>query len=677
MNSEIVLYILFAGVIAFTLALFMYGYNTKYTTRQKVVYTSLRFLSLWVLFVLLINPKLTTNSYYFEKAKLPVLIDNSMSISELEKDSAAISVVNLLKNNKALQDKFDVSFYKFGSGFQPLDSLSFQENNTSIFSALQKVKSIFADKIAPTIIITDGNQTLGLDYEYASTSFSNTIYPIILGDSIAHIDIKIDQVSTNKYSFLKNSFPVELTVLYTGNSPLSTTLYVKKGANTVYSTPITFSENTASQTVSFTLPSQAVGIQKYRAYIPALAGEKNISNNERQFAVEVIDQSTNVLVVSAITHPDIGALKRAIASNEQRAVTVVSPDEALLRIDESQAIILYQPDRSFQSVFAKIENENRSSFIITGTETDWNFLNRVQQKFEKETTRQTEEVTAKLSSNFGVFSVDDIGFESFPPLKTSFGMLEAKGEYSVLLDQYIEGIYAEAPTVCLWSQDGVKTIVWDGEGHWRWRAQSFVQENSFESYDTFIGQLIQFLADAKQKTRLDVDFQSFYYNNKKIELKAQYFDANYNFDPEASLTLHLVNKETQEETILPMLLRNFNYGIALNDLPGGDYSFTVKVAGQNISKSGEFTLLNFNVEKQFLNANVTKLQRLATNTNAEAYFVSDANNLITFLLNENQYKPIQKSTKETIPLVSWKYLLGIFIFLVSLEWFLRKYNGLI
>jgi hypothetical protein len=44
--------------------------------------------------------------------------------------------------------------------------------------------------------------------------------------------------------------------------------------------------------------------------------EINTYNNTKTF-VEVMDQKTNI-AISAINHPDIGALKRAIESNAQR-----------------------------------------------------------------------------------------------------------------------------------------------------------------------------------------------------------------------------------------------------------------------------------------------------------------------------------------------------------------------
>ncbi|GAL67101.1 hypothetical protein JCM19301_2266 [Jejuia pallidilutea] len=87
--------------------------------------------------------------------------------------------------------------------------------------------------------------------------------------------------------------------------------------------------------------------------------------------------------------------------------------------------------------------------------------------------------------------------------------------------------------------------------------------------------------------------------------------------------------------------------------------------------------MEYNIEEQFLNADVAKLKQLAANTSGKSYFVNNVDELISELVNNEHYKPIQKSNKNTVPLIDWKYLLVFLILTLSAEWFLRKYNGLI
>lgn len=677
MNTETILYIILAAVLSVALAVFMYGYKLKQTGSLPWVFGTLRFITLFSILLLIINPKFKSETYTIEKPKLPVLIDNSFSIGELNQKENVSALLQKLKENSELNDKFDLSYYSFGSDFRESDSVSFDEKNTNISKALSSVNELFINQTAPTILITDGNQTLGNDYEFSSATFKNQIYPIILGDSIKYTDLKIEQLNTNRYAFLKNQFPVEVILNYSGTNPIKSEFVVTQGASTVYRTSISFSANESSKTLNFTLPANSVGLQKYNAQILPLADEKNKTNNSKQFAVEVIDQATNVLVVSKITHPDLGALKKAITTNEQRTITFKKPAEALTALNDYQLVILYQPDRSFASVFSEIEKLNKNTWIISGLQTDWYFLNGAQDNFNKEASSQNEAIQAELNSNYGTFAVEDIGFDNLPPLHTEFGALAISVPNEVMLEQTVGGITNGNPLLATMEINGKRDAIWDGEGFWRWRARSFLETESFQSFDDFIGNLVQYLASNKRRSRLEVSSETFYYNNNPIKISAQYFDKNYVFDGRASLNMTVKNAETEKQTTFTMLLRNNYYEVDLNSLPAGEYNFTVSAANETVSSSGNFTILDFNVEQQFLNADVAKLRRVAQNTNGKAYFATQSDSLINALIENTNYQNIERSEQKVVPLIDWKYLLALIVLALSAEWFIRKYNGLI
>ncbi|WP_339696237.1 vWA domain-containing protein [uncultured Marixanthomonas sp.] len=677
MTTETILYIIIAGVISFALALFMYGYKTKYSKSLSWIFGILRFVTLFSLLLLLINPKFKSETYSIEKPKLPVLVDNSGSIAELKQTDQVSVLLEKLKSNENLNEKFDLSFFSFGSDFEELDSLSFSEKNSNLSKALESTDNLFKKENAPTILITDGNQTLGSDYEFTSATYKNAIYPFILGDSIKYTDLKIERLNSNRYAFLKNKFPVEVILVYNGTGLVTSQFIISQGGTTVFRETIGFSEENNSKTLNFTLPASSVGLQKYTAQIVPLDDEKNKTNNSKQFAVEVIDQATNVLVVSDISHPDLGALKNSITTNDQRTVTFKKPSEAASILNDYQLVVFFQPDRSFSQIYSEIKNLKKNTLTITGTNTDWSFLNSIQQEFKKESSLQTEEVSATLNNNYSTFAVENIRFDEFPPLKTTFGDLSVLVPHETLLGQSINGFETGTPMLATLELNGKRDAIWDGEGLWKWRAQSFLQTENFQEFDNFTGKLIQYLASNKRRSRLEVSNETFYYNNNSIKISAQYFDKNFVFDSRAALNITVNNTETEKQTVFPMLLRNNFYEVDLNSLPAGEYKYTVSVADESISRSGNFTILDFNVEQQFLNADVSKLQRVAQNTNGTAYFPSETELLIERLMADDSYQSIQKSELKTVPLIDWKYLLGLIVLTLSAEWFIRKYNGLI
>jgi hypothetical protein len=678
MTTQTVLYIIIAIIISILLVVFIYGYKTKFSKSTKWIYGSLRFVTIFSVLLLLINPVFRTETFSLIKPKLPILIDNSESISELNQTINVSDFITSLKSNKDLNKKFELSFYTFGNEFKINDSLTFNEKNTNISEALLLTNQLFKDEVAPTILITDGNQTLGNNYEFNSFNFKNSIYPLVIGDSTKYLDLKIEQLNTNRYAFLKNNFPVEIILVYQGSKNITSQFEVKKGTTTVYKENIEFTKNDKTKILKFTLPASSVGFEKYTAQINPITEEKNTINNSKQFVVEVIDQSTNVLIVSDIVHPDIGAIKRAIESNEQRKVTIKKPFEALSIVNDHQLIILYQPNRSFTNIYSEINKLNKNTLVFTGQQTDWYFLNNIQDNYIKEVTNQSENVVGILNKNYGAFVINDIDFSDYRPLKTLFGPLEIVVPYDNLLGQSIDGFETETSLLATTELNGSRNAIFDGEGIWKWRAQSFIESKNYNEFDIFFGKVIQYLASNKRRSRLEVSYENFYYNNKSIQISAQYFDKNFVFNSNANLSILITDSDSKQSFEYPLLLNENYYEINLSNLKSGEYVFKVSVNDEIIlTKNGAFTILDFNVEQQFLNPDVTKLSRVATNTKGKDFFISDSFLLIDTLIKDDRFMQVEISKEKIEPLIEWRYLLGLIVLSLSIEWFLRKYNGLI
>lgn len=676
MASSTILYIIISGIIALLLALFQYVYKSKKVASRNIL-IALRFVSIFCALLLLINPKFEAVTYTEQKPNLILAIDNSESVSYLKQDANAKALFQSLKNSKALQDKFNLISYKFGNKISSADTLSFNENTSNISNFFKNYNELYKSSTAPIILISDGNQTIGSDYKYIASKNKQPIFPVILGDTTTFSDLKINRVNANRYAYLKNKFPVEIIVNYSGNSSVTTSLKIRSGNSVVFSKNITFGPNKSSEIINTNLNATSVGVKTYKVEIAPLNNEKNIVNNYKNFAVEVIDQKTNIALVAETIHPDLGALKKAIESNEQRSVSIVKPKEFVGQTKDVQLVILYQPNAAFQSVYQKIENQKLNTFTISGAITDWDFLNVNQGNFSLDATNQTEDYQPSLNLNYGTFIVDNITFESFPPLKSDFGAVVFSVPTETILYKTINGFNTEESLLSTLESDGRKHALLSGEGIWRWRAQTFLDTDSFEGFDNFTGKLIQYLSSNKKRRRLNIDYKSFYNQTESIMINAQFFNKNYEFDANANLQITYKNKDTNASKTLPLLLKNASYGIDLSSISPGDYVFTIKSNDEPISTTGNFKVLAYNVEQQFLNADVVRLQDIASNTSGKAYFINQTNGLVDDLINDQRFATIQKSKSNIIPLIDYKYLLALIALALSLEWFIRKYKGLI
>ncbi|MFV0541184.1 MAG: VWA domain-containing protein [Aestuariibaculum sp.] len=676
MQTETIFYIITAVIVAVLIAGFQYVNKKKSMLKRNMLFFLLRFISVFSVLLLLINPKFEQETLIPEKPNLVLAIDNSESVKYLGKDTGTIELVERLMANSELNKKFDIDVYTFGETLKTFDSLAFIEKETDISQTFLQLGEIYKQKIAPTILISDGNQTFGTDYTYLSETYKQPVYPVILGDTVQYTDLKIEQLNVNRYAYLKNKFPVETILVYSGNESVSSKFTISDNGKIVHSEMVNFSKTKNSKVIHITLPANRVGVHAYKASIVPILNEKNTVNNHKNFAIEVIDQQTKIAVVSDIVHPDLGVFKKSIESNEQRSVVFLKSNELLSQLNDFQLFILYQPNNKFKSVFEVLSKENKNKWTVIGTKTDLDFLNNSNQNYKYQAINKTEKYQARLNTNYTSFLVDDIAFESFPPLNSPYGEAVFSSNHEILLGKTVNGVDAKEPLLATFEEGNRREAVLFGENIWQWRAQHFLNTQNFTGFDDFIGKVVQYLASNKLKSRLNIEYESFYNGNSNVIVKAGFFDKNYVFNPQETLNIK-VTDSLKTTKIYPFVLKNNSYQVDLSRLPPSEYSFTVSATSENISKSGRFTILDYNVEQQFLNANTVKLEQLAQNSGAQSYFMANTDALIGSLLNDDRYKTIQKSHKNTLPLIDWKYLLAIIIISLAIEWFLRKYNGLI
>ena len=675
MTTNTILLILLSIVIAGGLSFFQYIYKAKNKSKIGLFLAFLRFLSIFGILLLLINPIITKNTLQIVKTPLPIVIDNSNSISFLNANEKAIELYRKIQSNSDLQQKYDVQSYQFSDDFEPTKLFDFKGKQTNIDIVAKNLKSIYKNTSYPTVLITDGNQTSGNDYVY-SFAPENKVYPIIVGDTTTFLDFKINQLNVNKYAFHKNKFPVEAFLQYSGTKSITANFIISQGNSVVSKQMIAFSPARKMATVSVNLHADKTGLQVYKATIVSKEKEKNTYNNTKNFVVDIIDQKTNIAIVSAINHPDLGALKRAIESNAQRKVTVVKPNEIKL-LQDYNVLILYQPTAVFKTIFDSNKSAGINTFIITGNSTDFTFLNQQQDHLIFKMSGQVEDYSAVYNGQFNLFAVDNIGFESLPPLQNAFGTVTTKGALSVLLSSKIRAIATNSPLLAFAENQGKRAAYLLGENSWKWRLQAHVNNQSFEKYDVFIDKIIQFLASKTSKKSLVVEHESFYNSGESIEISAQFFNKNYEFDEKARLTIAVTNTKTKQTKNYDLLKGINSYKVNLDGLNAGSYSFTVKELNSNTAYSSNFEILDFDIEKQFVNPDVEKLQQLAQLTNAKAYYPNEIDELIKSLLENKEYMSIQKNVVTKTPLIDWIWLLVLISITLAIEWFVRKYNGLL
>jgi len=678
MNKSTIVLLIVSVILAVGLSYLQYFFKAKSKTNTVKLLAFLRFLSIFGLLLLLINPIVSRSTYETIKTPLPIVLDNSSSITDLKANEAAKEVYEKLTTNSDLKNKFEIQTYSFDSEFKPISSseeFNFKGSQTNIDEVAKNLKSINKNVKYPTVLISDGNQTSGSDYVF-SFDAENKVYPIAVGDTTTYLDLKINQINVNKYAFHKNKFPVEVFLQYAGTKSVTANFAISQGNTVLSKQSVSFSPSKKSAVINVLLPADKSGLQIYNATITSSESEKNSYNNSKKFAVEVIDQRTEVAIIAATNHPDLGTLKRSIETNAQRKVTILKPNQ-VSSLNNFNVLIVYQPNATYKPVFDANKTLKINTWIITGNDTDFVFLNQQQDQLQFKMSSQREDFLAEFSSDFNLFAADNIGFENFPPLENPYGSVTSKENLNVLLSSRIRNVETNTPLFAFSDNQGKRNAFLLGENIWKWRAQSYIDKKSFEQFDVFIDKTIQFLASNDSKKSLIVNHERFYNSGDAIEITAQYFNKNYEFDDKARLTIAVTNSKTKQVKRYDLLKTTNSFKVNLDGLSAGNYSFTVKELNSNASYSSAFEILDFDIEKQFVNPDMPKLKQLATQTKGTVFVPNQIDSLIKTLLENQDYKAIQKDIVKKTPMIDWYWLLVLIAISLTAEWFIRKYHGLL
>jgi hypothetical protein len=657
--------VLLAGLIVY----FQYYYRQKVSKDTRLL-SLLRFVTLLGMLLLLINPGFVQTELEVIKPKLLLAVDNSESIAHSGSEKTVRQLVEDFESDEELQRRFEMNRFQFGERLSSDTSLGFNETQTNIYKGVEDLNLISNQSSSPIVLISDGHQTFGKSYAFMNSK--NQIYPIVVGDTIARSDLEINLVNVNAYATFENKFPVEVYLNYRGEGSVETTFVVEKDKLIVHSEQVTFTENNKSLQLEFYLPAESIGMQLYNARIRPFEGEDNVNNNSFSFGVEVIDEKTKVAVIYDVVHPDLGMIKRSIESNQQREVSLVHSSEVSEIEEDVSIFILYQPGAGFAESFERLLKNERSYFIITGTHTSWGFLNKAQGVFSKEISGISENYFPVYRSDFKNFNTEDLGFDKFAPLRDYFGGIRFNTPYETLLGKSINGIESEDPLLAAFQEGINRRLVLFGEDIWKWRMNSFIATGSYEKFDQFFNSLIQYLHLSNIKKDMELLYEPVYHANDLIKIKLKNYDANLNPDLNANIVFQF--KDSVEE--IPFYVKGNLYETQLPGLKQGKYDFEVMNKDVNKEKKGSFMVVPFSLEQEKTGADKNSLEQLALNSKGQLFYQDQFQELKKYLLENPDFRPMEKENTKMISLIDWKWLLGLIVVSLSLEWLIRKYRGL-
>jgi hypothetical protein len=651
------------------------------------ILAGLRGIAIFIIALLLIGPLLQTTQKRTEKPIIIIAQDNSGSIP-LNADSTFYHSEysdQLDELQAALAKKYDVQQYTFGAGVTANGTLDYSEGRTDYSQLFAELDNRYANRnVGAVIIASDGIFNRGADPVYSPLSLNAPVYAIALGDTSLKKDVVLSKVDHNRYAYLGNDFPLELTIEAQQFKGQTALVQISGDNGLLWEERVTLNTESFRKTLLAKLRADTPGLNRLRVSVQPLKGELSLANNAQDVFVEVLDGRQQVLILASSPHPDIAALRRAISGNQNYGVEAIISGEAEVVPEKYDLIILHQiPQLNAQGrqEISRIMAAKVPLLVIIGADSDLGAFNTLGLGLRVTAGRRAQnQVQPFMARGFSLFTLDaDVRrmLNRFPPLNVPFGEFSASGSVQPLFMQRIGNVETENPLLLFNDLSGRKVGIIAGDGIWRWRIKDFQDNGSHTVFDGLISKVVQYLALKTDKSLFRVNTRNRYTEDEQVIFGCELYDETYEplNGPDVNLT---IKDGAGKEYAYTFNRTETAYRLNIGTFKAGDYSYTASVnhAGKVHEAKGRFMVAALTLESVNTTANHALLHRLASQTGGDVFAPTDMEKLAKAIGERDDVRNViyeQIWFKEAIHL---RWLFAVILLLLTIEWVARKRSGI-
>ena len=676
--------------ILYAFLLYVQGSQFKHQSwgkRINYALLTLRFLLVSLLCFLVVGPFIKQIKNTVEPPVVVFAVDNSASV-------AAVLDSNQTTELKQRLDSVTIALREAGYSSElrdlqtltTLDSLRFDYTSTNLDEALRTIASDYEGRnLASMVLLSDGIYNQGVSPTYRPYSF--TVNTVGLGDTVPKQDLNVRNLFYNKIAYQGNKFPVVAEVLNTGFAGEKLNVSVSRRGKTLATKSITPKNRRDINTVEFLLDADREGMQHYIVTVAESEGEFTTQNNEAHAYIEVIEGKENILLLAQSPHPDIKALRSAIESNKNYELTsvVLSTDQLdveQLAEKKFDLVILHQlPGRN--GLPAAIQSYLTSAKVvwyIVGSQTDLPTFNATNGIVTiANMGNETDEVGAVYDDSFSGFRLENDSraiIEELLPLRVPFGTVTLKNGAASLLNQQVGKVKTSNPLLAIGESDGKKSAVLLAEGIWKWRQQEYALYEKTTAFDALFTKLTQYLSAKEDKRRFKVyPLKNEFEDTEPVVFETEIYDEVYEEVYGQSVNLSISTEDSTQRDY-SFVTNESNTQYRVSNLPEGVYQYTASMTlnGTRLTSEGEFTVRSLQIETLNLTADHDLLRDLAEKSGGR-FFGSEQMSRLAQTLSTQQAQGKIYTSELFLPLVNLKWLFFVLLFLVAIEWAVRKYLG--
>ncbi len=686
-------FLIFCALLGLGYALLLYYRDTTFREQAPRLHIGLgvlRWLSVTLLSALLLSPLLKN---LLTETKKPIVVLAQDQTESIAADLQGATLDQYKQNWQSLRntlaEDYEVHELSFGDAVREGVDFQFQDKVTNISELLRSVYDLYGGQnLGAVVVASDGIYNEGSNPAYADAQLTAPVYTVALGDTTPKKDLLLKRVFHNKIAYLGDKFTLQIDVAATNCAGQQTILNVSKvtgeGTKTLQSIPINLAGNDFFVTKEVQIEADQPGVAQYIISVAKLPNEASTVNNSKEIFIDVLDARQKILLLANSPHPDLTAIRQTLETNKNYQISIAYINDPGLDVSKFDFVVLHNLPSTTNDIAGLLNtlNEKRiPRLFIAGMQAGYTALGKAQSLVTVQSDgKQSDEVQGKVSPQFAAFLLDPLVVSELPkfnPVISAFGNFAATPQAQVLLRKRIGRVDTDQPLLAIGETNGVKTGIFLAEGLWKWRLFDYLQHQNHAIFDELTGKTVQYLSqkEDKRKFRVTLD-QNIFNENEQVIFGAELYNDNYELVNEPDVALSVRNSQGKEYTY------NFNrigkgYTFNAGILPVGNYTYkaTTNFNGQGMSAEGKFSVRPIQLELFETTANHAVLRQLSAKYGGETVAGANLTSIADKIKANQTVKPVIYQTTTTNPLINLKWIFALLAFLLSLEWFLRRYFG--
>ncbi len=689
-----------AALIISALVSYLYYRNSVLPNSQKKIFTALRFLSTFFIILLFSSPVISFIQSIIKTPQNVFLIDNSQSLLLEKRDEKLKEILeNTIKKTGSsgsdnLYFLFSGNLYKEinEDEFETIDYNGINNFSTDLTSTFNSLQNRLTDKnLSSVTVISDGIINEGGNPFIAAKSLNVPVNYILTGDTIQKNDLVLRNLFYNKTAFIESNVPV-IIELNSFNYDREIKINVYENDNLIETKNLSVSRSQIEYNLTVSVSSDVEKIARYRIEIEGLDDEITLKNNFQDFFIKFINNKFKVLVLSGGPGADFAFLSEEIKKVKNFEATFLTQKSAGefyegalpdLGTFDSYILIGFPTTVTNQSILNeikdKLEKNNSSLIFFASRNVDYQKLSVLEDKlpFKLSSYSENEEETGIKF----VTAVDNDIFrnESLISQVNSFpNIFKTKSVFSIdpSAESFLLMSNGSEPAFVIQNTEKNRSAAFLAYGIYKWRLNGR-SVNSDEVLNNLLTSSIVAITNKEEKKAFTVETTKPVYSkfeNVKFESRITNFEPQGNEKIRIKITGTGFNAETELSKI-----DNKYFEGEINVPVDGEYEYTAGLySNDNPVESirNKFLIGENNFEYKLTRADNSMLSALSGDTKGKNFTSLNSSEIDNSLklINENsevKYESLQNTELNINP-----YYLFIVIFLLCLEWFLRKRNNL-